>query len=166
MNKFRLRPWQLDDLDSLVKNANDLSIAKFMTNEFPNPYTPEAGRRFINFATSDDPIHIFAIDVDGEAVGGIGLHPQRDIMIKNAELGYWLGTAYHGRGIATAAVREMVNFGFKTYDITRIFARPFGSNIASQKVLEKVGFSLEATIKGNIYKFGNIDDELIYAIRK
>ncbi|HPN70711.1 MAG TPA: GNAT family protein [Saprospiraceae bacterium] len=166
MDNFRLRPWHPDDLDSLVKNANDLSIAKFLTNEFPHPYTADAGRRFIEYATSGETIHIFAIEVDGEAVGGIGIHPQRDIMVKNAELGYRLGTAYHGQGIATAAVREMVNFGFNTYDITRIFARPFGSNIASQKVLEKAGFSLEATIRGNIYKFGVVDDELIYAIRK
>ncbi|HEX5625978.1 MAG TPA: GNAT family N-acetyltransferase, partial [Saprospiraceae bacterium] len=108
--EFTLRPWNLKDLESLVRYANNASIAKFMTEAFPHPYTIEAGRKFIAFATQDDPIHIFAIDVDGEAVGGIGIHPQSDIQRKNAELGYWLAEPYWGKGIATRAVRQMVDF--------------------------------------------------------
>ena len=80
---------------------------------------------------------LFAIDVNGEAVGGIGLHPQTDIHRKNAELGYWLAEPFWGKGIVSKAILEIIEFGFKTYDIDRIFARPFGTNAASQKVLEK-----------------------------
>lgn len=81
---FSLRPWTLADLESLVQYANNPQIAKFMTDGFPHPYTRENGEAFIAFATKDEPIHIFAIDVNGEAVGGIGIHPQHDIQRKNA----------------------------------------------------------------------------------
>jgi [ribosomal protein S5]-alanine N-acetyltransferase len=163
---FVLRAWKMDDVDSLVDNANNFNIAKFLSDVFPHPYTAEDAKKFITFATQDDPIHIFAIAVEGKAVGGIGIHPQQDIMKKNAELGYWLGERYWGKGIITRAVGQMIDFAFHTYDITRIYARPFGTNTASQKVLEKTGFVLEARIAQNIFKNGAYEDELIYAIRK
>jgi RimJ/RimL family protein N-acetyltransferase len=163
---FILRPWNVDDLESLVENANNPSIAKFMTDGFPHPYSAEIGKAFIAFATKDDPVHIFAIDITGKAVGGIGIHPQQDIMRKNAELGYWLGEKYWGNGILTRAIPQMLDFAFKTYDINRVFARPFGTNFASQRVLEKTGFSLEAKLEKTVFKNGEYLDELIYAIRR
>ncbi len=164
--EFLLRPCHIDDLESLVVNANNASIAKFMTDGFPHPYTLENGKSFIAFATKDNPIHIFAIDIAGKAVGGIGIHPQTDIMRKNAELGYWLGEKYWGNGILTRAIPQMLDFAFNTYDITRVYARPFGNNPASARVLEKTGFVLEATLKKTIFKNGEFLDELIYAVRK
>lgn len=163
---FILRPWSINDLDNLVLYANNSNIAKFMNDGFPHPYTKESGEAFIVFANKDNPVHIFAIDLDGEAIGGIGLHPKLDVDRKNAELGYWLAEPYWGKGIITAAIKKMVDFGFKTFDISRIFARPFGTNIGSQKVLEKAGFILEATFEKTLYKNGEYLDELIYAIRK
>lgn len=163
---FSLRPWTVNDLDSLVKHANNLNIAKYMTNGFPHPYTTEAGKVFIEFATKHSPTHLFAIDVNGEAVGGIGLHPQTDIQQKNAELGYWLAEPFWGQGIITNAIHQMVDYGFSTFDITRIFARPFGTNKGSQRVLEKAGFTLEARLEKTLYKHGEYLDELIYAVRR
>ena len=154
------------DLDSLVENANNLKVAKNMTDQFPYPYGEENGKQFIHFASQGEFIHLFAIEVDGKAVGGIGIHPQGDIMKKNAELGYWLGEKYWGKGIISAAIKEMIAFAFEHYDITRIYARPFGSNTASQKVLEKNGFVLEARIEKNLFKNGAFEDELIYGLRK
>lgn len=164
--QFKLRPWNENDTNSLVANANNFNIARFLTDGFPHPYTEQNARDFIAMATKDDPVHIFAIEVEGKAVGGIGIHPQSDIMKKNAELGYWLGETYWGKGIITAAIKQMVDFAFNTYDITRIYARPFGNNVASQKVLQKAGFILEARIEKNIFKNGEFLDELIYAVRK
>jgi RimJ/RimL family protein N-acetyltransferase len=164
--EIKLRPWNIEDAESLVENANNFEIARFMSDAFPYPYTIEHANNFIAFATKDEPIHIFAIEIDGKAVGGIGIHPQVDIMKKNAELGYWLGEKYWGKGIISKAIREIIPWAFNTYDITRIYARPFGSNMASQKVLEKAGFILEARIKENIFKNGAYLDELIYAIRR
>lgn len=163
---FKLRPWSIDDLDSLVKYANNINISKNLTNKFPHPYTTENGKWFIDFATKDTPVHIFAIDVNGEAVGGIGIHPQDDIQCKNAELGYWLAEPFWNKGIITKAIPQIVAFGFKTYSIDRIFARPFGSNLASQKVLEKTGFMFEARLSKTLFKNGEYEDELIYGIRR
>ncbi len=164
--QFTLRPWATTDLDSLVVFANNAAIAKYMNDSFPHPYNEANGKAFIEFANNDNPIHIFAIDLDGKAIGGIGIHPKYDVEQKNAELGYWLAEPYWGKGIITKAIKEMVVFGFKTYDINRIFARPFGTNIGSQKVLEKAGFILEARFEKTFFKNGLFEDELIYAVRK
>ena len=163
---FTLRPWTLTDLDNLVKYANNAAIARFMTDQFPHPYTPDHGRIFIGFATSNTASRIFAIEVNGEAAGGIGIHPQTDIYRKNAEMGYWLGEPFWGQGIITQAIGQVVNFAFQNLDIERIFARPFGSNKASQRVLEKAGFVLEAHLANTLFKNGNYEDELIYAVRR
>ena len=163
---FILRPWKADDLASLVKYANNPNISNFLTDKFPHPYTEENGKAFIAFATDDNPIHIFAIDINGEAVGGIGIHPQSDVQQKNAELGYWLGEPFWGNGIITKAILQIVDFGFKTYSINRIFARPYGTNLASKKVLEKAGFKFEAKFEKTFYKNGEFLDELVYSIRK
>jgi [ribosomal protein S5]-alanine N-acetyltransferase len=162
----QLRAWSIADLDSLVKYANNWKIAKNLTDKFPFPYTERNGREFIEFATKDDPIHIFAIDIEGQAVGGIGIHPQDDIHRKNAELGYWLAEPFWGQGIISDAIKQAINFAFNTYNIDRVFARPFGTNIASQKVLEKNKFVLEGKFEKVLIKDGILLDELIYAIRR
>ncbi len=161
-----LRPFNLNDLDSLIEYANNYKIAANLTNQFPHPYTRESGEAFIKMATEQSPPTILAIEINGKASGGIGLHLQTDIHIKNAELGYWLAEPYWSHGIMTKAVKHMVNYGFKNLDITRIFARPFGTNLASQKVLKNAGFVLEGKFKNTIYKNGEYLDELIYAVRK
>jgi RimJ/RimL family protein N-acetyltransferase len=164
--KYKLRPWNDKDLGSLVKYANNQAIAKNLTDKFPHPYSESDGIAFIGNANEAEPLHIFAIDIHGEAVGAIGIFPQTDIHRKNAELGYWLAEPFWGKGIMSAAIREMVEYGFKTFEINRIFARPFGSNLASQRALEKAGFVLEGRFEKTILKNGTYQDELIYAIRK
>jgi RimJ/RimL family protein N-acetyltransferase len=161
-----LRPWMDSDLSALVALANNFSIAKNMTDQFPFPYTVDHGKAFLEFAGSHNPIRILAIEAEGSVAGSIGIHPQTDIMRNNAELGYWLGEPYWGRSIASVAVRKMVAYGFQSFEINRIFARPFGTNIASQRVLRKAGFILEGRFEKTIIKNGELLDELIFAIRK
>jgi [ribosomal protein S5]-alanine N-acetyltransferase len=163
---FKLRPWAETDLDSLVKDANNSKVAKNMADMFPHPYTPEQGIAFIQMTAKNSPPNILAIEVEGEAAGGIGIHPQADIYRKNAELGYWLAEPFWGKGIMSEAVKQMVKYGFDNWDIHRIYARPFGPNIPSQKVLEKAGFKLEARLEKTFYKNGEYLDELIYAVRR
>jgi RimJ/RimL family protein N-acetyltransferase len=164
--EFTLRPWKPDDLPSLIKYGDNWNIAKNLSNLFPHPYTEDAGKAFIRFANADKPIHTFAIEVNGEAVGGIGIHPQTDIMEKNAELGYWLGEPFWGKGIVSGAVRQILNFAFDTYQIDRVYATVFRANIASQRLLEKNGFRLEANIEKLFWKKGEYHDGLIYAVRR
>lgn len=161
-----LRPWRIEDLSSLVNYANNPKIAARLTDAFPYPYTEEDGNRFIEMASNQDPVLIFAIDLDGEAIGGIGLHPKSDIDRLNAELGYWLAEPFWGRGIMSKAIHMMIEIGFKSLAVTRIYARPFGSNIASQRVLEKSGFVLEGRFDKVLIKNDVLEDELIYAVRR
>ena len=159
---YKLRKWEKSDLESLVEHANNLNIAKWLTNQFPFPYTDEDGKNYLDLVKEDNPTKIFAIEVEGKAVGSIGIFPQSDIHEKSAEIGYWLSEQYWRNGIMSKAVQEVVQYGFETFDIVRIFARPFSTNTGSQKVLEKAGFELEAKLKQALYKNGEYFDELIY----
>lgn len=123
-------------------------------------------KSFLNFATSSKSILYFAIEINGKAIGGIGVSKKTDIMRKNAELGYWLSEEYWGQGIMTKAINEIVKLAFETFDIIRIYATPFETNFASHHILEKTGFKLEARFKKIVLKNGELLDELVYAIRK
>nr|WP_319401586.1 GNAT family protein [uncultured Carboxylicivirga sp.] len=166
MKKLILRPWKAEDLKNLVTYANNWNIAKFLTNQFPHPYTIEDGKAFVEFANRDQPVHIFAIVFNDEAIGGVGIHPQGDIHIKNAELGYWIGEPFWGQGIVSKAVNQIINFAFTTYDIDRIYASVFGSNLGSQKVLQKNNFKLEARFENTVFKKDRYEDEIFYGLRR
>lgn len=161
-----LRSWTMYDLENLVKYGDNPRISRFMSDGFPSPYTREKACLFIENANKELPPRIFAIDVEGEAIGAIGFHPEKDIHRRNAELGYWLAEPFWGRGIVTKAIQEVVPIAFATYNIDRIFARPFGNNPASHRALEKAGFILEAKFDQTLVKNGEILDEYIYAIRR
>ncbi|MCC6837366.1 MAG: GNAT family N-acetyltransferase [Bacteroidia bacterium] len=163
---FQLRAFRIADINALAKHANNPKIAANLTDKFPHPYTPAHAQHFIENAMKHSPATMLAITIDDEVVGGIGIHPQEDIQRKNAELGYWLAEQHWCKGIISAAIPLMVEYGFKNFNIDRIFARPFGTNIASQKVLEKSGFKLEARFEKTLLKNGVQLDELVYAIRR
>lgn len=162
---FKLRPLTIDDAFQFARHANNLKIASNLTDQFPHPYTLAHAKEWIESVNKQDPRRILTIDINGEACGAVGLHEQMDVYCKNVEMGYWLSEEYWGQGIMTEAIKQMVTYGFKHFDITRIFARPYGDNLASQRVLEKAGFTLEAKLIGTFYKQGEFKDELIYAIR-
>ncbi len=162
--EFKLRPWNMNDLDSVWKHANNPNITKFMSDGFPG--NKNKWRSFLEFASNDETILYRAIEINGEAAGGTGISPQKDYRRKNAELGYWLSEDYWGLGIMTRAIGEIVKLSFDKFDINRIFATPFETNYASHRVLEKAGFTLEARFEKNLIKNGELLDELVYAIRR
>lgn len=166
MTAFTLRPFRMEDLPALVRHANDPTVAANLTDSFPHPYTEEHGRAFLEQALESPPLRR-AIDIQGEFAGAIGLHTKADLWRRNLELGYWLAREHRGQGIMTEAIRQMVRIGFDAFpEVTRIYATPFGSNIASQKALEKAGFTLEAKLIGTLVKNGKVEDEWIYAVRR
>ena len=158
-----IRAWQNTDLDRLVSLINNRNIIQYMSNQIPHPYTKEDGQLFLSNVVNQSPTQAFAILLNSEVVGSIGIFPQNDIYEKNVEIGYWLGEDYWGKGIMTEAIKQIVEYGFKTFDMARIFARPFSSNKASQCVLQKAGFIHEATIKNGVYKNGIYLDSIIYS---
>ena len=164
--EIALRPWKIDDAEELATIANNQHIAQYMADVFPYPYTIENAKTFIAMASNNSNSKILAIIADGKPAGSIGLHLQTDILRKNAEIGYWLGESYWNKGIITKVIPQMTDYGFKNMDIVRIFARIFGNNIASQKVVEKCGFKLEGKYEKTLFKNDQFLDEFIYAIRK
>jgi ribosomal-protein-alanine N-acetyltransferase len=157
-----LRDWIPDDAGSLARHANNPKIAATMRDAFPSPYTPEDAHRFISMATGSTPNFFLAIEVMGEAIGGIGIHPLDDVKRRSAEIGYWLTEPFWGKGIVTDAVRSLVPVAFKKYDIVRLQAGIFSNNPASMRVLEKCGFIREAVHRNAITKNGTLLDEVIY----
>lgn len=163
-----LREWRMEDLPDLVKNANSKKIADTLRNTFPHPYTKEDGEYFLYLCKSADPAKelFYAISLDDIAVGSISLSKKDDINCKTAELGYWVGEAYWGQGIATEAVKKLCAKAFKLMDIVRIYSECCQTNQASRKVLERAGFRLEGHFRKSIYKNGVLQDSYIYALTK
>lgn len=159
-----LRPWRRDDLDALVRHADDPLVAENLVDAFPNPYTEEAGRRWLGMREADGVVRHFAIVIDGEPRGGIGLELGTDIRRRSAELGYWLSPPYWGRGVMTEAVIAVTDYGFATFDLEHIFAGLFVHNGGSARVLEKAGFVLEGRLRRHVTKHGVTTDDLIYGI--
>jgi RimJ/RimL family protein N-acetyltransferase len=159
-----IRSWRRGDEASLVRHANNRDVWRNLRDQFPHPYTPADARRWIRAASRARPETAFAIAVDGAAVGGIGLRLRNDIYRRSAEIGYWLGEEFWGRGIATDAVRALTEWGFATFDLCRIFAGVFEWNPASMRVLEKAGYQLEGRLRKAVSKDGQTVDELLYAM--
>ena len=166
MSTVSLRPLQDSDLPNLVEYAGNKAIFDRLTDGFPHPFDEAAGRAFIKRQSEKDPIEVLAIILDGDLIGCIGIHPKSDVDRLNAELGYWIGEPFWGKGIMPQAIEQMIPYAFANFEIHRIFARPYGDNPASQRVLEKAGFVLEARFEKTLIKNGELKDELIYAFRK
>lgn len=160
-----LRSWQTDDAAALVEAANNRKVAMNLRDMFPHPYTRADAESYLAVAAvGEQAERRFCIEVDGRAVGGIGLHPQGDINRLTAELGYWLAEPVWGRGIMSAAVPVIVAHGFKTLPLERIEAFVFANNPASARVLEKSGFTFEGRMRRNVIKDGQVLDSLVYSI--
>ncbi len=152
-----VRQGRVNDAPSIAKYANNLNVWKNLRDAFPNPYVLSDAETWISRHAAQNQAVSFVIDVDGDAVGSIGLQIGDDIERCSAEVGYWLGEPYWGRGIVVDALAHVCAYGFETLGLLRIFAIPFAENAASQRVLEKGGFSLEgimhrAAIKDNVVK--------------
>jgi [ribosomal protein S5]-alanine N-acetyltransferase len=159
-----LRPWREGDESSLVRHANNYEVWHRLRDSFPYPYTHADAERWIAFAEQQNPQTHFAIEVHGGAAGGIGLELRSDIERRSAEMGYWLGQDFWGRGITTAAVGALTRYGFETLNLTRIFAVPLASSSASIHVLEKCGYVREGTMRRSAIKEGVVIDQVLYAL--
>jgi RimJ/RimL family protein N-acetyltransferase len=163
LSRCTVRSFRPSDARSLARHANSRRIWRNLRDRFPYPYTEQSAVHWIHIATQTRPECHFAITVHGEAIGGIGLEVGSDVHRRTAELGYWVGEAWWGRGIASEAVAAMTDYGFRHFDVQRIHAPVYAWNPASARVLEKAGYTLEGRLRQHVYKDGEFTDELLYA---
>jgi RimJ/RimL family protein N-acetyltransferase len=150
----------------LVRHANNRQVWINLRDKFPYPYTEANAREFLAHVGQQDPTTVWAIEVEGEAAGAIGLVILSDIERVSAEVGYWLGEACWGRGVATAALRAVTAEAFRRFALRRIFALPFADNAASIRVLEKAGYTLEGRMPESAVKDAVIRDQCLYGAYK
>ena len=164
MGEYCIRRFQAEDVDALVRHANNRNVSINLRDIFPFPYERHDAEAWLKEVRKMDPETAFAIATAEELIGGIGLHLQSDVHRRSAEIGYWLAEAYWGRGIATHALQAMTEWGFAHLDINRIFAHVFGWNPASARVLEKAGYVLEGRLRQAVTKDGQVTDLLVYGM--
>lgn len=163
LGDIHIRPWRKSDLDALLRYANNPKIASNLRDQFPYPYTRRDGIEYLNYVREMDVLMSFAVELGGEAIGGIGFKLGVDISRLSVEMGYWLGEPFWGRGITTRAVVASSDWAFNAYKVVRIFATVFAHNAASIRVLEKAGFEREGVLKRSAIKNGVILDQVMYA---
>jgi len=139
--------------------ADDRSVWENLRDAMPMPYTYDDALGFIESCMEEQPPLSFGIFVHGRFAGMVGLVPGRDVYRITGEVGYWLGRPYRGKGIATAALREMMRYAFAEFGFRKLTACVFEGNTASVRVLERCGFRQEATLHNHILKDGRIKDE-------
>ena len=153
--RILIRPLRLSDAESIHRNVDDEAVSKW-TLYIPHPYPPDGAEKFIRrtkYNRLRKKAFTFGI-VPIESNHAVGVVDLTDVnrSDQKAELGYWLGRDYWGRGIMTEAVGLILNFGFNQLNLHRISADVFEPNLASQKVLEKSGFVREGLAREARFK--------------
>ena len=158
-----LRPWRPADRDNLVRHADNRLVWRNLTDTFPHPYTPQDADGWLALCAQPGRSVHLAITVDDAAVGGVGAIAGHGIGCAGADFGYWLGQAFWGRGIATAAARALADQLLGTGAFARLQASVFAWNPASMRVLEKAGFVREGVLRHSVTKDGCLIDSVLYA---
>jgi ribosomal-protein-alanine N-acetyltransferase len=166
LQRCTIRPWRMGDANSLRKHANNRKVWLRLRDVFPHPYTRQDARKFLQRMVYAKTATDFCIEVDRAACGAIAISCREDVHRYTAELGYWLGEDFWGRGIMTEAVTTFSEFCFENFALHRIYAEPFANNPASARVLEKADFIFEGRLKNHVVKDGELLNSLLYARTK
>ncbi len=160
--KCVVRTYRPGDAPSLARNGDNRKIWLKLRDRFPQPFTVESAEWYIDHCVATG-ARSYAIEVDGVAIGGIGIHPREDVERLSGEIGYWIGESYWGRGIMTSAVRLLTDWALAETELIRVFALPFATNGPSCRVLEHAGYALEGTLRKAAIKDGKVLDQHLYA---
>jgi [ribosomal protein S5]-alanine N-acetyltransferase len=164
--RLLLRPLTPEDAGEVTRLAGEREIAA-TTLSIPHPYPPGAASRWITEQEMQrgrgEAINWAIVPREsGQIAGVVGLRLNPDH--RQAELGYWIGKPYWGKGYATEAAAEAVRFGFANLNLHRIHARHFANNPASRRVLQKIGMSHEGCRRHDVLKWGSFEDIELYGV--
>ncbi|WP_440221967.1 GNAT family N-acetyltransferase [Dokdonella sp. MW10] len=159
---FTLRPWRAEDAEALARHANDEAVSRALSDRFPFPYTRADAEAFVVGPVAREGF-AFAIEVDGEAVGGIGQTPGDNEYRIRSQIGYWLGRSLWGRGLMSRIVPVFCDHLLEHSAYERLQAFVLSGNMASARVLEKSGFVLEGVHRRALIKRDEIHDIAMYA---
>lgn len=163
-----IRKWKIEDAKELAELLNNPKILDNLRDGLSYPYTRKDAEEYISsmLSADEETTFAFAIIADGRVVGSIGIFRCDNIHFRTAEMGYYIGEPYWGKGMGTGAVRQACDYVFSNTDIIRIFAEPFSHNTASCRVLEKAGFAFEGLLRSNAVKNGRVIDMKMYSLIK
>ena len=161
---IQLRPLELADADTIAQLANNDKVQINLRDKLPFPYTSDNARSFIARTQHQQPALLFAIEFDGQFAGVVGLQLHTDSVLKSAEVGYWIGEPFWGKGIATQILHSITQLGFRRLQLNRLFAGVFEWNKAGMRVLEKCGYQLEGISYKHLSKNGQLVDEYWYGL--
>lgn len=157
-----LRPWRTSDAPIITPLLGDRDVWINLSDRVPHPYEQKHAEEFIERHSANHPPQNAAITIDDKPVGGIGIFPGEGINRVSAEMGYWIGKPYWGKGIASAALPAMTKYVADNFEFSRIFALVLVRNPASARLLEKSGYVREGYLKRSVIKDGVIEDDVLY----
>ena len=166
--RLLLRPWKITDAEALYAQAHNPIIGK-MCGWLPHKSVEES-REIIEVALSKP--HSFAICLANNIpIGSIGLLLQGEsnlpVSENEAEIGYWLGEDFWGKGYVTEATLRVLQYAFEELHLTQLWAGVYKENIASQRVLEKCGFRYHYTLEDFLLPLiGERHTSLIYTLNR
>ncbi|MCY4329613.1 MAG: GNAT family protein [Endozoicomonadaceae bacterium] len=159
-----LRKVLYGDASGLAKYGNNERIAVNQRDSYPYPYTIEYARNWIHYIKQHHDDTRFVIATENEAIGEIGFITQPDVHLYSGEVAYWIGEQYWGQGIATKALKYLINYAFKEKGMKRLYADILEYNKASCRVLQKCGFQLDGVMRSHIFKKNRFYDQLVFSL--
>jgi RimJ/RimL family protein N-acetyltransferase len=157
--------WNEGHYHHLYPIANNPKIAKNLRDSFPSPYTIHDARHWIEHNQKFNPPQNFAIEYEGRLAGSVGCEIGKNELRTNMEVGFWLGEAFWGKGIATEALQLFTEYALEKFpEVLRIYAQVYDFNVPCMKVLENSGYEPEAILRHAYIKNGKIGDLFQYVI--
>lgn len=165
-SRLVLRPFTLADALDVQRLAGDREVAS-TTLRIPHPYQDGMAEEWIGthadkFA-KDEGISLAVTLLDGgRLIGAVGLEICK--AHARAELGYWIGKLYWGKGFASEAAKALVDYGFKMAGLNRIYAHHLVRNPASGRVMIRIGMRHEGTLHQHTKKWDQFEDIEVYGL--
>jgi len=162
--RLLLRPFQSDDVEDALAYRDDVEFAQFLPH-IPQPFTRSHAEAFVatNMSEPWDRSPTFAVVLEGRVIGTVNF--EVDATTRTAMIGYAIGRAWWGRGIATEAARAAVAWAIDAFGLVRVWASTDVGNIRSQRVLEKLGMGRESVrVADHVGRDGKDADDVVYGL--